>query len=323
MSDEFQWWRNALAGTRGPIHDGDPQPGFYRQKRRDGTFEPVAYWLDSGTGEIRCHVNGKQPDDLRMMEIWIYASKNPISEADYWHRMDTGQWRDVDTAARETAKGPEIDPQQDPAASLAAEIKKAAAGLDAYKAIDSDEQSAKAQTLRSELTRLKGKAQSQYEALNRPLLDEQERIRKVWFPLRDEAEKGANTLRSAMEAWEDFKREQARKAQAEADRIAREHDEATRKAAEANQPPPPPPPKPTVNIPAAPATQIRGGSGRTASVTTKRVVTSIDLEKCWAKFGGMPEVYNLFMEMAQRAVDAGTATAEQLGAVIEEKAAIR
>jgi hypothetical protein len=70
----------------------------------------------------------------------------------------------------------------------------------------------------------------------------------------------------------------------------------------------------------APAAQIKGASGRAASVRTKKVVTKIDLLKAWEQFGGMPEVYNLLMNLAQRSVDAGIPTP---CATVEEKADVR
>ena len=324
MTDELAWHRAALAGTRGPISADEPQSGYYRQKRKDGTYEPVAYWKDSKTGEQRCHVNGKSPHDpLRMFEIWPYASKNPITEEAYWHRMDTGRWLDNDAGAAAVAKGPEIDPAADPAASLKAEIAAAKAGLEAYRVIESDEAAARAQTLRSALTGLSGKAKKEYEAQNRPLLDEQERIRKVWFPLRDEAADAADELRKAMGKWEDIKRENARRA---AEETAKRQAEAAREAEWKGAEPgaiakaDPPPVQPVVPNTPPPATRIKGGSGRAASVRLKKVVVKIDLDKAFEQFRNEPEVYAFFLKLSQEVVDAGFIA---IGATIEEKADIR
>lgn len=321
MTDEFAWHAAALKGTRGPISADDPMSGFYRQKRQDGSYEPVAYWKDSRTGEQRCHINGKSPHDpIRALEIWPFASRYPISSEAYWHRMDTGQWLDNDPAAAAAARGPEIDPATDPAGSLRAEIAAARTGLDAYKTIESDEAAARAQSLRSTLTGLKGKAEHAYEAENRPLLDRQTAIRKIWFPLRDDAEAGANAIRTAIGTWEDVKREAARQAAQKAAAEAAAHAEAARKAEEAGKPPPPAPAAPVASNLPPPATKIKGGSGRAASVGVKRVVTAIDLDKAWQQFAGLPEVYNLFMELAQNAVNAGIDTP---CATVEEKSDIR
>jgi hypothetical protein len=322
--DDFTWHENALKGIRGPISADEPMSGFYRQKNRAGQYEPVAYWRDTNTGEQRCHINGKSPaDPLRMFEVWPHASRHPISEEAYWHRMDTGEWLDNDAGAAAAAKGPEIDPETDPAGSLAAEIAAAKAGLAAYASIDSDEQSAKAQTLRSALTGLSGKATKAYEALNRPLLNEQQRIRKVWFPLRDEAADAADKLRKAMGAWEDIKLENAKRA---AEETAKKQAEAAREAewkgAEPGSVAPVEPPTvaPVVPNTPPPSTKIKGASGRAASVQLKKVVTAIDIDKAFAQFRDDPELYAFLMDLSQRVVTAGFVA---IGATIEEKSDIR
>lgn len=318
MTDNFEWWQNALKGNRGPIHDGEPQSGFYRQRRKDKTYEPVAYWKDA-SGQ-RCHVNGRETDQQRALEMWPYVSKNPITAESYWQRMDTGTWADNDAAA---GAAPDIDPEQDPVGSLKAEIAAAKAGIDAYKQIESDEASARAQTLRATLTGLSNKAAFIYESLNRPLLDQQKNIRAIWFPLRDAAADGANALRKAMGAWEDIKRENAKRAEnrkieaflegeqwseSQIQEMGQSHrpSSATINRIEPNTPPP--------------ATVIKGATGRAASVQIKKVVTAIDLLKAWEQFGGTPEVYNLLVELSQKAVDAGIPVP---GATIEEKSNIR
>jgi hypothetical protein len=310
IDKSFDWHAAAIRGTRGPIDADNPKAGFYRTKAgRDGPYIPIAFWYDSATGELRCHKNGRSIDDMAARELWVHAARNPIPQEMYWTRIDIGVWTDEDTSAAATAKGPEIDPEADPAGSLAAEIAAAKAGLAAYATIDSDEQSAKAQTLRSALTGLSGKATKAYEALNRPLLDEQQRIRKVWFPLRDEAADAADSLRKAMGKWEDVKRDNARRAADEAAKAARE-------AEEAGKPAPPPPPQ---NTP-APSTKIKGASGRAASVQLKKVVTTIDIDKAFAQFRDDPELYAFLLDLSQKVVNAGYVA---IGATVEEKADIR
>jgi len=324
VADSFEWWTNALAGTRGPISADEPESGFYRQKNRAGQYEPVAYWKDETTGEQRCHINGKQPQDpLRMFEVWPHASRNPITAESYWHRMDTGTWLDNDAGAAEAAKGPAIDPEADPAGSLKAEIAAAKAGLATYATIESDEQAAKAQTLRSALTGFAGKATKAYEALNRPLLDEQKRIRKIWFPIRDDAAGGAETIRKALGAWEDVKRENQRRADLE---TARSAEIAAREAEWKGAEPgsvakvDPPPVRPVVPNTPPPSTKIKGASGRAASVRLKKVVTAIDIDKAFQQFRDDPELYAFLLDLSQKVVDAGFVA---IGAAIEEKSNVR
>lgn len=323
MTDDFTWHENALKGIRGPIHDGEPQSGFYRQRRQDKTYEPVAYWKDTATGEQRCHINGKSVDIDRMMHVWPFASANPISAEAYWHRIDTGQWLDNDASAAESAKGPEIDPATDPVGSMRAEIEKARTGLPAYKAIDSDEQAAKAQTLRSALTALSGKAEKARKAEKEPHLEASRRVDAKWQPLVKIAQEGADDIRGELGKWEDIKRENARRAAEDTRKL---EEQAARDAQFENAKPglihkePPAPVTPIVPNTPPPSTRIKGASGRAASVTIKRIVTAIDLDAAWKQFAGMPEVYNLFMDLAQKAVDAGI---DCPCATIEERSDVR
>lgn len=92
-ANDFQWWRDALSGNRKPNDGNSPQCGYYktRRKGRDG-FVPVAYWWDTKTGELRCHMDGSDYDLQRALEIWPFASKNPVSTEDYGERIRTGKW---------------------------------------------------------------------------------------------------------------------------------------------------------------------------------------------------------------------------------------
>jgi len=326
----FDWYNAALKGQRGPIDPNNPKAGFYRTKAgRDGPYVPVAFWYDTHDGTLRCHKNGRSIDDLAARELWVYAAKNLVPEDSYWSVIDGKGWPDNDPAAVAAAKGPEIDPGIHGAnaeESLKLEIAKAVKGAEAYQTIDSDEQAAKAQTLRSALTKFKGDAQKKYESWSRPLLDEIEGIRRTWFPLRDAAGDAADAIRKAMGRWEDVKRENAKRVAEEAAKAAQEHEraftEAAAKAAAAGETPPEPPkPTPVVapNTP-PPAIRIKGASGRAASVQLKKVVTAIDIDKAFAQFRDDPELYAFLLDLSQKVVNAGFVA---IGATVEEKADIR
>lgn len=306
----FEWHEAALNGNRGPIDADNPKAGFYRTKaQHNGGYVPVAYWYDSHDGTLRCHKNGRSVEDMAAREMWPHAARRPISAAAYWYRMDNGAWLDDDPAAAATAKGPDIDPEIDPVGSMRAEIDKARAGVDAYKAIDSDEQAAKAQTLRSALTTLSGKADKARKAAKEPHLEAGRAVDAQWNPLVNDAAAAANTIKRAIEAWEDVKRANARRAAQEAEKAARE-------AQEAGKPAPPPPAQ---NTP-APSTQIKGASGRAASVSVKPIVVSIDIDKCFVQFRDAPALAALFTILAQKAIDAGIPVP---GATTEERSVIR
>src|SRR3954454_8177451 len=99
MTDDFSWWQNALEGQRGPIHDGEPQSGFYRQRNASKQYEAVAYWKDESSGAQRCHINGREANEQWALEKWPYISKNPITAESYWHFIDHRKWLDEDISA--------------------------------------------------------------------------------------------------------------------------------------------------------------------------------------------------------------------------------
>lgn len=90
------WHRAAMAGEAPPMHDGDPQVGWYRlQQVRNGPFDPVTIWcdqpVDPETGELtgdevmRADVFGDPADAAA---IWTYLT--PISRAEHDRLF---QWR--------------------------------------------------------------------------------------------------------------------------------------------------------------------------------------------------------------------------------------
>lgn len=102
--NDWSWWQNALKGERGDIHADDPQPGYYRARRSGKTVDsPVAFWFDTKTGELRCHMDGENyplhgedlPSGKRKpgaLDIWPYASKNPVTREEYTERIQTKKW---------------------------------------------------------------------------------------------------------------------------------------------------------------------------------------------------------------------------------------
>src|ERR1017187_5274727 len=61
--DLWYGWRALLAGRKiegvaVPVDANTPFTGYYRTKRKDKTFAPVAYWYDK-EGNLLCTIDGK------------------------------------------------------------------------------------------------------------------------------------------------------------------------------------------------------------------------------------------------------------------------
>ena len=333
----YSYWRDALAGKKPTAYVDQPELGFYRKgvyrkepnKRATRVgWTPVAIYIAGGAltaaiGGINDRMCQILIDRDQIAELWSFVSANPISEE--WYRVvaeQGGAWPDSHDASSvpppiaETIMG-----ATEPSSSekIAAAVKADGALTGGYQGIDSDEMASRARSLQNSLLGHRSAAEKAYNEENRPLLDRQKELRGIWFPIRDEADAHIKTLAKEMGKWEDTKREAARRAQAEADKAAREHAEAVRKAEAANKPAPPAPPKIEPNTP-APAAQIRGGAGRAASVTVQKFVTAIDAAKVFEQFKGNAEVLELLTALAQKAVRAGL---DVPGATVEERSIVR
>lgn len=92
----YAWHRAALAGLRPPVHDGEPQCGWFKTRLvKDGPFVPAVIRIDRdidpATGELLnperfvCEVNG-QPRDARL--AWGSLCKSPISHQEFLDLQD-------------------------------------------------------------------------------------------------------------------------------------------------------------------------------------------------------------------------------------------
>ena len=330
----YSYWRDALAGKKPKMYVDCPELGFYRKgvyvkepnvrAKRVG-WTPVASFLAGDTKLLTAFIGpsnqGKYLTDRdQINELWSFVAANPISEETYRAVAERGEgWPDSHDAAPALPDEPQAAAEQSPAEKIAAKLAADVALIPNYKAIDSDEMSSKARSLQNNLLEYRGEAGKAYEAANRPLLDAQKALREIWFPIRDGADAGVKELAASMGKWEDTKRAAAKLAQEAADKAAREHAEAVRKAEEANRPAPPPPAEVKPNVP-APSAQIRGGAGRAASVKLEKFVTEIDAAKVFAQFRGNAEVIELLTALAQKAIRAGL---DVPGAKWEERSVVR
>ena len=76
-----------------PIHENDPQEGWYRTRPRKGYRSlPVRIWRDEGSGELLALRDGKRVDPY---ELWTWVCLNPVSVEAYDEVLERGgHWPD-------------------------------------------------------------------------------------------------------------------------------------------------------------------------------------------------------------------------------------
>jgi hypothetical protein len=271
MSDEFQNWRDALAGKEVALHADIPSPGYYKLRAaKDGPWLPVAIWTKDGVLTARVGPDTKDPFD-----IWTRCAKTPVKKDDAKQAFATGAWPGDVTIGHNSGD-----------LSLADEIKDAigqvlewlaATGVTDKTSMD------RAANYRARLIDLAKKADAERDGKVRPHLDAQREINAEYKPLVDSAKATADTVRDALSRYMAAEQEKARAAAAEAARVEnerrlaehkRQQEEAARIAAsrpaqaKINDPLPPPIEEPVMVAP-EPAVKLQAGGQRGKKVSLR------------------------------------------------------
>lgn len=310
--DPWAWYFAALAnpaeiGKRSlPVHDGDPQQGYYRTRRgKDQPWEPVAIYYPDGSDTLIALRGTREVDPN---DIWTFCCRHPVEYGAYIVARSGKGWPDDDAtvAAQVAPPAPTIGDNSgevDESEKLKDQIEAALKGVDAYVNISDDETAAKAQSLRNRLNELSGDADKKRDALKRPHLDAGTAIDKKWMPLIKNAKAGADKVRAAQEAWETEKLRIRRDAERAAEQARIAAEQAAREQQGETETVEPPPTVAPVEV--AP-TQIRATYGKSASVKATVVVDEVtDWPKLAVYMSSHLECQDLLRKLAQRALDAG------------------
>ena len=66
---DYEFWRTALRGGKQPVHESNPQCGFYKRRLvKDGEWLPIAFWRNKDD-QIVCCFEGKLVDPLRTLDF--------------------------------------------------------------------------------------------------------------------------------------------------------------------------------------------------------------------------------------------------------------
>ena len=310
MTDVWESWRKRLVDPRIPITT-TPEQGFYKTRYKDKPWEPVAIWIGED-GEWVAMRSGKEVDPEKIDRLWEWCCGSPITEEAYIKAVETGEW-DGDDPTVVGMIGHNVGEISD-TELLKDQIESAKQGADAYRKITSDEEAAKAQSLRARMNELAGLADKKREALKKPHLEAGRQVDAEWQPIIKDAKAVADVLRKAIEAHETEKLRERRRIElerqrAEQERLAEEERarEEARAAEAAGRPvviPPTPAPLPPPLPP--PETKVKGTYGRAANVGTELVVTAvIDQDALYHFLRDHGDLKRCLHDLATRALRAG------------------
>ena len=225
--NNFTWWQNALAGKFGPIHDSDPQAGYYRTRFKDKPWEPVAIWFEQDRWWA---LRGEREVDAS--EIWTWCCRNPISYEAYNKAIEGAGWDDEPDAPTIGHNLP-ADPHEALAVEFASEKEQVETFLKTP--ITTKEQADRAAVWSKRVAAISKKATDLHKVEKQPHLEAGRAVDDKWRDLKEEPDALSKKIKRHLDAYlqeqQRIELERQRKAREEAERIQREAD-AARIAAE-------------------------------------------------------------------------------------------
>jgi hypothetical protein len=218
MSDSFNFWQNAMVGRFGPIHENDPQPGFYRTKPRAGErSQPVAIWAD----EAAVHAL-RDGFPVEPSAVWTWCCMHPVSYDTYVAVAENGQpWpEDIGIPGIGHNGGPDVgdergdstgvagsdgagDGPRDPAETLRLKISvlwDAASGwLAGIGTIAAQVEADRAANYAEAFSALEKEAEEARTSEKKPVLEMGRAIDAKWKPVVAAAEEAKKALKKALE----------------------------------------------------------------------------------------------------------------------------
>lgn len=312
MADEFQFWRDAIAGNNPSIDADNPQSGYYKKRaHKDGPWLPVAIWRKDEVGLVaRVGSNTEDPH-----AIWTYCADNPVSKEDAKHAFETGKWpSDAPTLGDNSGNITPLEILKDYIDTAKAWFSKAGK-IDTQKAVDT------AANYAAELARLKTNADKERDAKIRPHLDAQREINGEYKPAIEYADTLSKQIKRACDAFliaekkrleEEARRKyEAERAAAEAERKRIEEERAKKMEEDPIAALTEPEPEPELPMPPPPQEPVKvsagGQRGRKMGLRKDTVysVTDFDAVYAWAKDN--PKVREAVEKVAVQAAKAGVA----------------
>ena len=322
MTDEYAYWRAALAGEKQPIHEDVPHVGFWAKRQKDGPRQPVAIWRgEHGVLVALVGFDGSSKV-ADAGALWTWIVRDPVSEEDYRAAFSAGAWPSdpPSVPAAPTSDGmarPNADPATPAEAlqiELAGETELAAEFL--AKPITTDNDADRAAIWAKRLGDLSKRADQIRETEKAPHLEAGRAVDATYKPIVDGAKDLSTKLKRHVEPFliekkraEDERRRQAeeaaRKLREEAERAAREaaeagNAEARRQAEEAAQRA-----SEAQREAVTPKGTNAGKTGARVALRTERRARIVDYAAAHLALADHPEMKSLVEQLANRAVRAG------------------
>ncbi len=229
--DPWRWWTEALAhpeligGVALRVHESEPQQGYFRVRKKDSPWEPVAFFYPENSDTMIAYRSGKEVRDINA--LWTFACRNPISYEAYEKAMDGKGFADEPKAAPGIGDNSETaDDYEKLRIEYLGEKEMAEEFL--KKPVATQDDADRAAIWAKRLSDITKRAEEFHGIEKRPHLDAGRAVDERWRELKEEPKALSTKLKRSIDT---FAAEQRRIEEARA-RKAREEEEALRIAAQ-------------------------------------------------------------------------------------------
>jgi hypothetical protein len=274
LTDVYANWRDALAGKKVDLHEGQPSPGYYKRRGPNKEWLPVAIWFKGE--DLICRVGAEMKDPYAE---WTWCAKTPVDKESAKHAFEHGAWPgDVPMNGHNSGQ-----------LSLDEEIKDAAeqaiSWLTKTGKITDKTGADTAANWRSRLLDLKKQAEGAHKTEKEPHLRAGRAVDAKFKPLIDTCDTTCTKIRSLLTPY----------MVAEEQRLRAEQEAKIKEAVRNEEP-----------IPVAPVKVSAGGQrGRKTGLKSVMKLFVTDHAKALAAFADHEEVKALVARLADRALRAG------------------
>lgn len=212
---ELHYWSHALRGIFGPVHENDPQSGYWRTKPdKEGRSSAVAIWREAGS--VHALRDGRPVDPC---EVWTWCCQWPIPYGVYHGVVELGEpWPDVVPGLGHNSRdlvpvsiGRDVTAAgSEPEARLAADYIAAEIGelwlsartwLASIGTIMTQELADRAANFAVRFAQLAADAELQRTRLKKPVLQHAASIDQLWKPVVEKAELARAAMKAAVEPY--------------------------------------------------------------------------------------------------------------------------
>ena len=209
----YSWWRQALLGHFGPIHENDPQPGYYRMRKgRGGRWVPAAIWEEKDKLTLSCLVDGVEQDPF---EVWTWVCRYPVSYETYVAVAERGEAWPEDLPERLDAGSETIRQSTRGIGDNSSGVTEAEEFLEEIEMLwqsaeewvqvvqspSSQAEADKAANYAERFSNLETRAEEARTAEKKPVLDEGRRIDAKWKPVISKASDGKVRMKKVLEPY--------------------------------------------------------------------------------------------------------------------------